>query len=321
MNPCGRFGRRTLLAGGAALAAFPAITACSQEKPRTPAITRQQVQDIQDTYAHQLFVAMRTRNQGLLRTIEADPLLHRDLATIKLGDRLRAPRTADEYTLPHSTGYPVRSSAGNDRQQLITISEYSNTRSTWRDLALYVHNGPAGNWLRAYGAGLYASDIPHFRRDHPLTPLAPDAAGYPTRPNTVPEIVARALADPSSEQARMFADTDVRQRYATTLADLRQQAAKIGTVARDYRPGLLVIAIAVDGGYLALATFDYHETLTAHRGQRISFAARSSEHRAYPGRYRTTTASYGAMFAALVPKIGKVKLISGEQRQTGLAVT
>lgn len=321
MNPRGRFRRRTLLAGAVALTAVPAVTACSQDKAETPAISRQQVQDIQDAYAHQLFVAMRTRNQDLLQTIEAAPLLDRDLATIKLGDRLRAPRAAEEYTLPSSTGYPVRSSAGNDQQQLITVSRYSNTRPAWRDLALYVRSGPTGNWLRAYGAGLYASDIPTFGHDHPLTPLPPDAGGYPATPNTIPEIVTQALADPSSDRARMFAETEVRRRYATTLADLRQQAAKIGTVARDYRPGSFVIAIASAGGYLALGTFDYDETLTAHRGKHISFAAKSVEHRLYPGRYRTTTARYGAMFAALVPQHGKIRLISGEQRQTGLAVT
>lgn len=321
MNPRGSFDRRTLLAGGATLAVAGAITGCSHGKPETPAITRQQVQDIQDSYAKKLFVAMRTRNQDLLRTIEADPLLDRDLATIQLGDRLKAPKTADEYTLPDSTGYPVRSTAGNDRQQLITVSRYSNTKPDWRDLALYVRNGPAGDWLRAYGAGIHASDIPHFGHDQLLTPVAPDAAGYPASPNTIPGIVTKALADPSSAQGKLFADTDVRQRYATTLAGLRQQAAKIGTVTRDYRPGPFVIAIATNGGYLALGSFDYDETLTAHHGKHISFAAKSGQHRAYPGRYRTTTASYGAMFAALVPKDGMIRLVSGEQRQTGLTVT
>lgn len=320
MNGGGRWDRRAVLAGGLALAAAPSMTGCNGDESTAPTITRQQVQDLQDHYAHQLFVATRTRDKDLLRSIEADPLLDRDLATIDLGDRLRAPKTADEYMLPNSAGFPVRSTSGNDRQQLITVGDYSNTKRTWRDLALYVRTGPAGSWLRTYGAGIYASDVPHFSADQPLTPLAPDATGYPASPITIPGIVAKALADPSSESGAMFGDTDVRRRYATSLAATRKRAAGIGTVTRSYQPGPFVIAIATDGGYLALGCFDYDETLTANTGKHLSFAAKSVEHRTFPGRYRTTTARYGAMFAARVPRRGKIMLISGEQRQTDLHV-
>jgi hypothetical protein len=314
------FDRRALLAAGLAGLTLPTIIGCGSDGSPTPEITAEQVQALQDRYAHRLFEATRTRNRDLLRTIEAGPLLDRDLATIDLGDRLEAPKTAEEYTLPNSVGYPVRSTTGNDQQQLVTVADYSSTRRGWRDLALYQRSGPAADWLRVYGAGLHSSDVPAFDHDHPLSPVAPDVAGYPAVPNAVPSLVAKALGDPTSAQGRMFADTDVRQRYATTLAAIRKQAAPVGTVTRSYRPGPLVIAIAITEGYLALGCFDYDETLIARHGRHITFARKSPQHKAYPGKYRTTTATYGAMFAAVVPKQGRLRLVSGEQRQTDLTV-
>ncbi|QGN33621.1 hypothetical protein [Microlunatus sp. Gsoil 973] len=310
--------RRTLLAGGVTAVALPTIIGCTPDGSMTPQITRKEVQAVQDRYAHRLFAATRTRDRELLRTIEGGPLLDRDLATIDLADRLRAPKTAEEYTLPNSTGYPVRSTTGNDQQQLITVADYSSTQRDWRDLALYRRNGPAGEWLRVYGAGLHSAAVPNFDHDRPLSPLAPDVAGYPAIPNAIPSLVANALADPGSAQGRMFDDSDIRHRYAMTLAATREHAASVGTVTRSYRPGPLVIAIAVEVGYLALGCFDYDETLTARHGRHITFARRSPQHTAYPGTYHTTTATYGAMFAAVVPKRGRVRMISGEQRQTDL---
>jgi hypothetical protein len=319
---CGmQYRRRTLLAYGLAVAATPVLGACGRDRPEAPTITRPQVQDIQDAYAHQLFEAMRTRNLDLLRQVETDPLLDRDMDTIDLGDRLRASRTAAEFTLPDSIGYPVVAVTSSDQQQLITVSAYSNANRQWKDLALYVRHGETQPWLRSYGAGLYATDVPNFPHGRPLTPIAPDARGYLATPIAMPGIVAKILADPDSEQRRMFAASDVRQRYATTLATVKQQAAGIGTVTRSYRPGYFVIAIAVTGGYLALGTFDYDQTLTARAGRHITFKHTSIERRAFPGKYRRTTSSYGAMFAALVPKQGKITMVSGEERQTGLTVT
>ncbi|HEY9290817.1 MAG TPA: hypothetical protein VIP98_06025 [Microlunatus sp.] len=312
-----RLGRRRLLGLSLAALTVPLIGACGSQ-PNAPKITGSEVQELQDSYAHKSFQAMRSRDRALIKTIETGELLQRDLDSMDLADRLKAPKTATEFTLPNSTGYPVESS--DDQQQLITVSDYSNAPQSWQNLGLYLRDTADAPWLRAFSAGIYGADVPDWPTDEPLQTVDPDDDDYAAQPQQVPGMVARALQQPNSADGRRFAASDVRQRYADDLVANNEKAASMGPVTRSYHPGRLLIAVQYDGGYLALGTLTFSQTVTAKPGSSVTFSPQSSQHKAYPGTYRQTVASYAAMIAVLVPDAGKLTLVSGEERQTGLVV-
>lgn len=320
MNGGDRVGRRTLLRL-AGIAAVPMIVGCSHTDDTGPQVTREQVQQLQDRYARTMFKAIRTRDRSLLRTVEAGDLLDRDLSTIALAERLDQPRSTDEFTYPDSTGYPVASTTDGEQQKLITVGNYSNTTAPWRNLGLYVRQGAAGPWLRTFSGGIYADDVPAFTADAALTPIAPDSTGYAAVPNSVPSMVAKALQDPESADAKRFAASDVRQRFADDLTANNSKAADMGPVTRSYSPGGFLIALTIDGGYLALGGYSFSQTVTSSSGKKVYFAKSSPEHQHYSGHYRRAVSEWEGMFAAIVPQAGKLTLVSGEERQTGLKVS
>jgi hypothetical protein len=315
------FDRRTLLALAGGLVAVPAVASCGRA-PSAPTISDSEVQKLQDDYARTVFRAMRTRNRTLLKTVESGELLERDLDSMRLATKLKTSKTStDEFTYPHSTGYPVTSSSSNDQQQLLTVGDYSNTTKPWRNLGLYVRNGPAAPWLRTFSGGLYADDIPDFAKGQPVQPLAPDSTGYAAAPNTVPSLVAKALQKPDSSEGKLFGASDVRQRFADDLAAAAEEASEMGTVSREYSPGTFLLALATDGGYLVLGTYTFTQTVASSSGKKVYFAKTAPEHKVYPDKYHRAVSDWGGMFAATVPQAGKLMLISGEERQTGLEVS
>lgn len=321
-------GRRSAVAGrraGAAMTIWLIIVwmlavGCAPTTSDLPELTAEDVQALQDEYARTSFQAMRTRDQDLIAEVEDGPLLQRDVATMELQDRLQAPERAEEFTYPDSVGYPVSSRSGHDRQLLLTVSEYSNADPGWRNLGLYSRSGPAAEWMRTFTGGMLAADVPELSSGEPLLPLAPDAADFVATPNSMPATVANMLQDPDSEAAKLFAASQVRQRYADDLATRNRQVSDIGTVSREYQPGNFLLAVQVPEGYLMLGSFSFTETVTARAGEQVSFGRTTREHQLYPGHYDSTTRTFGAMFAAVVPPEGKITLICGEERQTGLDV-
>lgn len=295
------------------------LVGCSAGNSQPEPPSQKEVQKLQDKYAKKSYKAMRTRDQKLITSIESGDLLDRDIANMKLSDRLSEPKKAEEFTYPHSKGYAIKQTTG-DQQRLLTVADYSNAKHDWKNLGLYTRNGPAAPRKRTFTGGLYASDVPDFttENDH-LVPLAPDASGYAALPNSMPGLVARALQHPGGRSAESFQSSQVRQRYADELATNKKRASEVGTVTRKYRPGNFLTAVQTDGGYLVLGSFTFTETTTARSGKSITFKSKSAQHTLYPGKYRKTTSSYGAMFAAVVPKHGKITLVSGEERQTGLS--
>lgn len=286
--------------------------------PKPP--SQEQVQKIQDTYAHKSYQAMRKRDQKLITSIESGDLLDRDLANIKLSDRLSEPKKAGEFTYPHSKGHPIKSSA--DEQRLLTVSDYSNAKQNWKNLGLYLRRNHAKTWKRMFTGGMYANDVPEFRSDGgQLKPVAPDASGYAATPKSLPDLVTKALQHPHGHAAHAFGSSQVRKRYSDELTANKKRAADVGTVKRRYRPGSFLIAVQTRAGYLMVGSFTFAETITARSGKSVSFKQKSRKHTLYPGKYRRTTSRYGAMFAAVVPKHGKSTLVSGEERQTDLSVT
>ena len=261
---------------------------------------------------------MRTRDRTLIKTVETGELLQRDLESMDLADKLKEPKTADEFTLPNSTGYPVQSSG--DQQQLITVSDYSNAPRTWQNLGLFVRDSVDAPWLRAYSAGMYAADVPDWSSTDPLQTVDPDDDDYAAQPQQVPGLVARALQQPDSADGRRFAASDVLQRYADDLAANNKKASSMGPVTRSYHPGRLVSAVQYDGGYLALGTITFTQTVTAKPSSSVTFSPKSSQHKVFPDEYRLATSTYAGMIAALVPDAGKLTLVAGEERQTGLVV-
>lgn len=301
-----------LLLSGCQGASSPRRTT-SEPKPPSQA----KVQKIQDTYARQSYQAMRKRDQKRIASIESGDLLDRDIANMKLSDRLSEPKKADEFTYPHSKGYAIKSSA--DEQRLLTVSDYSNAKQGWKNLGLYVRGAHAGKRKRTFTGGMYADDVPKFRTDRSrLKPVAPDANGYAAAPKALPRWVTKALQHPDGHAARAFGSSQVRRRYADELAANKKRAADVGKVKRRYQPGSLLLAVQTDGGYLMLGSFTFAETITARSGKSVSFKKKSRKHKLYPGTYRRTRSRYAAMFAAVVPTHGKITLVSGEERQTGL---
>ncbi|QDP98036.1 hypothetical protein FOE78_20935 [Microlunatus elymi] len=312
-----RLGRRGFLGLTLAAGSIPLLGACSSGSD-APQITQDEVQQLQDSFAHKSFQAMRTRDRQLIKTVETGELLQRDLDTMDLADRLKLPKTAQEFTLPNSRGYPVAGSG--DQQQLVTVSDYSNAPQNWQNLGLYQRTSPDAAWLRAFSAGMYAADVPDWSTDKPLTTVDPSDDEYAAEPQEIPGIVAAALQHPNGADGRRFAASDVLQRYADDLAANNQKAASMGPVTRSYHPGRLLIAVATDGGYLALGTLTFTQTVTAKPGSSVTFSPNSDQHKVYPDKYRVATASYSGMIAVQVPTAGKLTLVAGEERQTGLAV-
>jgi hypothetical protein len=283
--------------------------------PQPP--SRHQVQEIQDRYAHKSYRAMRERNQKLMASVESGILLHRDIANMKLADRLSQPKKAEEFTYPHSKGYLIDSNSDNEK--LLTVSDYSNAKQNWKNLGLYTHAGDTTSAKRVFTGGLYASDVPDFvKEDHRLVPVATDASGFVAKPGRLPKLVTRALQHPNGKAADAFQASDVRSRYANELAANKKRAADVGTVRRHYRPGHFLAAVRTDGGYLEMGSFRFTESITARSGKSVTFKKKSVQRKLYSGKYHRTTSTYGAMFAAVVPKDGKITLVSGEERQTGL---
>lgn len=301
------------------------LTGChgdnSQPQPQPQPPSAKKIQQLQDTYAQKSYQAMRQRDQDLLKSIESNKLLDRDLANMKLSDRLSEPKKAQEFTYPHSKGYLIKKSSGG-QQRLLTVSDYSNAKKDWKNLGLYVRSTSETPHKRVFTGGLYSSDVPDFTTDdHRLIPVASDATGYTARPKSMPGRVTQTLQHPQGRSAKHFQASDVRKRYAQELAVNKKRASDIGTVRRHYRPGRLLGSMQTDGGYLVLGTFSFTETTTATKPKHVTFKKKSRQRKLYPGKYRKTTSSYEAMFAAVVPKHGKITLISGEERQTGLSAT
>lgn len=320
MNGGGRIDRRTLLRLTGVACTVPMIAGCQRAADKGPTVTAEEVQQLQDRYARATFKALRTRDRSLIRTVEAGDLLERDLAAMALAERLDEPPTTDEFTYPDSVGHPIASPTDGEQQKLITVGSYSNTTAPWRNLGLYVRQGPAARWRRTFSGGLYADDVPDFGSEA-LTPIAPDSAGFAAVPNTVPSLLAKALQDPESDEARRFGASDVRQRFADDLAANNTKAADMGPVTREYTAGASLIAITIDGGYLALGSYAFTQTVTATSGKKVYFGKSSIEHERYPRHYRQAVTVWDGMFAAIVPQAGKLTLVSGEERQTGLEVS
>ncbi|SDS33371.1 hypothetical protein [Microlunatus soli] len=316
-----RLDRRRLLGLVGLAVTVPILAGCQRPGDNVPRLTAAEVQQLQDRYARESFKAMRKRDQALIKTVEAGDLLERDLAAMKLAARLHNPRTTDEFTFPQSTGHPIASTTDSDQQRLVTVGSYSNTTAPWRNLGLYVRQGEAGRWLRVFSGGMYADDVPDFGSEEALSSIAPDSTDFAAVPNTVPSLVAKALQDPDSADAKKFGASDVRQRFADDLATETSKAAAMGTVAREYTPGSLLIAIGINGGYLALGSYSFNQTVTASAGKSVFFAPAATEHKTYPDHYRQVVSDWGGMFAAIVPEAGKLTLVSGEERQTGLEVS
>lgn len=260
---------------------------------------------------------MYDRDRKLITTVMAGPLLERELASMAILDRMRAPKRGDEVSYPNSTGHRVRPAGSGDQELLLTVSEYSDSPPQWRNLGLYARP-TGGNWRRTFSVGVAATDLPHVERGATLQAAAGDATGHAAVPSSVPGLIAACLQDPTSAPASAVADSPARSRYAEDFAVGKRKAAAIGTLRRDFRPGPLLLAVRATGALLVLGALGFDQTLTARGSRKITFRQDSAQHNLYPGRYRRTTYSYGVLFAAVVPETGKITMIAGEERMTGL---
>lgn len=314
--------RRTLLGAMGSAGCVLGLTGCVQlpervsaDPPKRPVVPGQgRVQEIQDHYSAVNAKAWAAQDAKLEATVEGGPLLATSTARMKFlhkftikPDKLKSSWGRTTAYLPAAGAYPRRFLASYD------IAGPQGKPHGGRDLTVYERLDAAAPWKAMISLEVLTKKMPIIAQHAGLAEEVPaDARGYVVQPGRVAAALATALERPTSDQAKLFADSgDLKAEWqwlAKVKADNKDSDSAVDT---DVRPDAYSFSIKTTGhGCLVLAGYSVRLTQRGFNGATYSFTDRAAPvTKKYPGHYQAITQDYRCFTACHVPATGKISVL------------